>query len=545
MSAPPDQQAEPRGRAVTSASRRPGTPAAERKRQQRRREREQQQLLYETADWQLFTELATLPQKAGCQPEDLRKIVLKELVDNALDAGAGVSLDHADGAWVVADDGPGLDPAEVPRLFAVNRPLLSSKLVRLPLRGMLGNGLRVVAGAVAAAEGSLVVETRGRRLTLAVCRQTGRTTVVSDEPVPPRPGVVVRLSLGPGDPSDGTLARASIAAARWKGYAGPSSPWWYGGKDLHRLFARVAPADTTVGALCRGLGLELADDRPARDPRPGRGRSRAGAPARRRRAGAAGTPGLRRAGVRPDWPGYARKTGTTTTQAGARIPYVVEAWAVCSRPAQKGQGGADQPARQPLDDGRDAPRHFLAGRHRRAGLRPAPRGRGAGHRRLRGGPGRDRPHVQLATDGKEPSLAPFSEAIAEALRKACGAAHRAMRRPERGISVKDAAWAVMEDAYRLASGGGRYPANARQIMCAARPDILRLTGKDRLDDHYFTQKLLPDYVAEHPARRPSGTSCSTPAAASSSRTPAARCGSAPSTSAPTSANGPPSATRSL
>jgi hypothetical protein len=42
----------------------------------------------------------------------------------------------------------------VPRLFAVNRPLLSSKLKRLPLRGMLGHGLRVVMGAVAAFDGS-------------------------------------------------------------------------------------------------------------------------------------------------------------------------------------------------------------------------------------------------------------------------------------------------------------------------------------------------------------------------------------------------------
>jgi hypothetical protein len=155
MSAPSDQQAEPPARAVTPASRRrPGTAAAERKRQQRQREREQE-LIYETEDWRLFTDLATLPQKAGCQPEDLRKVVLKELVDNALDTGAAVSLEHADGAWIIADDGPGLEPAEVPRLFAVDRPLLSSKLVRLPLRGMLGNGLRVVAGAVAATEGCL------------------------------------------------------------------------------------------------------------------------------------------------------------------------------------------------------------------------------------------------------------------------------------------------------------------------------------------------------------------------------------------------------
>ena len=500
MSAPPDQRAEPPARAVTPASRRrPGTAAAERKRQQRQRESEQK-LIYETEDWRLFTDLATLPQKAGCQPEDLRKVVLKELVDNALDTGAGVSLEHADGVWIIADDGPGLEPAEVPRLFAVDRPLLSSKLVRLPLRGMLGNGLRVVAGAVAANEGCLVIETRGRRLTLAVCQGTGRTVVVSDEPVPPRPGVTVRLSLAAGDPADCALARAAIAAARCgQGYAGPSSPWWYGGKDLHRLFAQVAPADTTVGAVCRSLGgLEFDDHRPAR----GLDRDEAEAVLERLRAGAEPVPPERLGFVgkeyRPGCPGYARTTGTTTTQAGARIPYVVEAWAVCSRPAQKGQGqvGVSLLVNRSMTV---ATIHA----HSWPGKIAV---RGCGLHRLAEGPGTGdyevvlsviAPHVQLATDGKEPSLAPFSEAIAEALRKACGTAHRAMARPERGLTVKDAAWAVMDEAYRLASGDGRYPANARQIMYAARPEILRLTGKAKLDDAYFTQVLLPDYVAEH------------------------------------------------
>jgi hypothetical protein len=55
----------------------------------------------------------------------------------------------------------------------------------------------------------------------------------------------------------------------------------------------------------------------------------------------------------------------------------------------------------------------------------------------------------------------------------------------------------MTEAYRIASGDGRYPANARQVMYAARPEILRLTGKDKLDDAYFTQNLLPDYVTEN------------------------------------------------
>src|SRR3954471_3628329 len=151
---------------------------AERKRHQRERDK---QLIYETEDWRLFTDRTTLPQKAGCQPAYLGEIVLKELVDNALDAGANVLLDCVDGTWIVSDDGPGLDPADVPRLFCVNRPLLSSKLKRLPLRGMLGNGLRVVVGAVAASGGKLAVETRGHRLRLAVDMATGLTSVVSDE----------------------------------------------------------------------------------------------------------------------------------------------------------------------------------------------------------------------------------------------------------------------------------------------------------------------------------------------------------------------------
>jgi hypothetical protein len=93
--------------------------------------------MYETEDWRLFTDLATLPQKAGCQPAYLGEIVLKELTDNGLDNGGEVSLDYAADTWIVSDSGPGLDPREVPRLFCVNRSLLSSKLKRLPLRGML------------------------------------------------------------------------------------------------------------------------------------------------------------------------------------------------------------------------------------------------------------------------------------------------------------------------------------------------------------------------------------------------------------------------
>ena len=68
------------------------------------------------------------------------------------------------------------------------------------------------------------------------------------------------------------------------------------------------------------------------------------------------------------------------------------------------------------------------------------------------------------------------------------------------LTVKAAAAQVMEAAYHKASGGNRFPANARQIMYAARGDIITLTNKNPPWKHsaYFTQHLLPDFVNEHP-----------------------------------------------
>jgi hypothetical protein len=65
-------------------------------------------------------------------------------------------------------------------------------------------------------------------------------------------------------------------------------------------------------------------------------------------------------------------------------------------------------------------------------------------------------------------------------------------------SIKEAAFAVMEEAYLKASAGGTLPANARQIMYAARPLVLaRTKGKCWGDSAYFTQTLLPDFVEQH------------------------------------------------
>jgi hypothetical protein len=140
----------------------------------------------------------------------------------------------------------------------------------MPLRGMLGNGLRVVMGAVAATDGKIAVETRGHRLTLDVDGATGMTRVLEDRPVPVGPGLTVDITLGEGGlANDGydiaNLARVAINLAHHgEPYRGDSSPWWYSPRDLHQLMQQVTPTSTTVARLCRDMGFTLEDQRIAR-----------------------------------------------------------------------------------------------------------------------------------------------------------------------------------------------------------------------------------------------------------------------------------------
>jgi hypothetical protein len=122
-----------------------------------------QNLKFERADWTSFRTVEGLQQKAGVPQDKLIRLVLKELADNGLDTGAAVRVGEIAGGYFVEDDGPALGPDEVASLFSMARPLASTKMLRLPMRGALGNGLRVAAGAVLASDGKLAVISRGVR----------------------------------------------------------------------------------------------------------------------------------------------------------------------------------------------------------------------------------------------------------------------------------------------------------------------------------------------------------------------------------------------
>src|SRR3954470_12178116 len=126
---------------------------AERVRLHRARQKaERERLTYTSDEWRAFVDPASLQRKAGASWSRMAKMVLRELADNAADAagGAGVWIEPVfeDGGlwWCICDHGPGIAPDRVARVFSVNRPMESTKHVRLPTRGMLGNGTRVVAG---------------------------------------------------------------------------------------------------------------------------------------------------------------------------------------------------------------------------------------------------------------------------------------------------------------------------------------------------------------------------------------------------------------
>jgi hypothetical protein len=183
---------------------------------------------FERPDWSLFRTLEGLQQRAGVPKYLLSRLVFKELADNGLDNGAQVAVKALAGGYLIEDDDTGIDgaPEDIARLFSIGRPMVSSKLLRLPTRGALGNGLRVVAGAVLASEGTLIITTRNRRIALRPER--ART-------------------------ADGTLTRQGAAARRSKELcwliAGPTPS--DGGHHCENCAPRKGCAAAELGALKR------------------------------------------------------------------------------------------------------------------------------------------------------------------------------------------------------------------------------------------------------------------------------------------------------
>jgi hypothetical protein len=436
-------------------------------------------LKFERADWTSFRTIEGLQQKSGVAADKLRRLVLKELTDNALDTGTLVNVvGLPNDRFSIDDDGPGIDgtPEQVARLFSMSRSMISTKLLRLPTRGALGNGLRVVAGAVFASDGSLSVTTRNRRIKLRPERD-GTTTVVSVEPVEFSIGTRIEIGFGPAIPEDdNALHWAKLAVMMSKGgatYAGKSSPFWYDVPQFHELLSAsgntpvrelVASLDGCTGArageIVAEAGLsrvpceDVSRDQAVKLLQAARESARTVNP---RRLGAIGPEG---------WSGraYALSTGTVEFGAGnshAEIPFVVEVWA---RPADRDRTTLNAlvnrtPIAADINAGRDKRAIYIYGCELANTVAEAPK-----DRNFNIWLNIMTPYMPITSDGKEPNFKPFLDEIAGAIAKAVRKAHR----PEsRGVTQKSIVLDNLDEVVAFVSGDGGFEYNERHPASTA------------------------------------------------------------------------------
>jgi hypothetical protein len=507
----------PPGRAGVSASR----PAR----------RQSPEFTFEREDWTLFRSLSTLSQKSGVPVHLLPRLVLKEVADNALDAGGTVRVGQlGHGGWYVEDDGPGIagEPADIARLFSIRRPLVSSKLLRLPTRGALGNGLRVVMGAVLASGGRLVVQTRGHRLRLRP--QDSGDTLAAFEPCSRTAGTRIEIHLGEGLRSADALAWARSAAelaGRGEIYRGRSSPHWYDGEAFFDLLqaagdrsARelVAELDGCTGAKAGRITMGFKG-------RTCSSLSRAEATAlletAQRQARPVGPQRLGHVGEVEGWPLFHARGEGTFSHGGiggprATIPFVVEAWAAAERDAY-GNSCSVLVNRTPITGTVSLSRWQRDLTLNGCGLSTT----------LRAAPGRSSidlrvniitPYMPITSDGKAPNLSYCSQVIREVAGKAVRRALRAEPpEPRHKRSQKEVVLAHLDAAIAKASGHGAYRFSPRQVFYVIRPLVREAVGAELqwgnfetiIGDHELEQGEIagmyrdPRGTLYHPHRRDS------------------------------------------
>ena len=463
---------------------------------------EAQIVRFEREDWTRLLTVQGLQQRAGVPADLLRRLVLKELADNAHDQGNAQVGELSGGGYFVQDDGRGFvgTPEVIARMFSINRPLISTKLWRLPTRGAQGNGLRVVAGSVFASTGSLAVITRGRRIELRP-EHDGSTSVLSVEPVADQAGTRVEIVFGPAIPEDeDALSWASIAVAmnRGESYRGKSSPLWYAADDFHALLlasdATVRDMVLNLEGCTRNAGEIVAQAGLTRVACRDITRAQSDALLTMARRYARAVNPKRLGAVGADlFHGYAYATASGEATFGlapleAVIPFTVEAWVASNEDMSITACVNRSPAGSDIFADHNQRQINLFGCGLKNTVATAPRDKDfAIYLNV------TTPFMPSTSDSKEPDLGPFLDAIKAAVSKAI----RKVQNPNAttGTSQKDVVLANLDDVIALVSGEEGYRFNARQVFYKMRPIVRAATGEELQDKNF--NNILADYEAAH------------------------------------------------
>jgi len=451
-------------------------------------------------EWELFRSIGDLSHKAGVPREKIAALVAKELVDNALDASVSCEFGElGDDGFYVQDKGDGIDPAQVADLFSISRPLKSTKLIRLPSRGALGNGMRVVAGAVLATDGKLIVSTRGT--TLNLIPQHDGTTISEKLGDYPFKGTRIEVHLGKdAGPIDLRWAfRARMFSSLGKNYKGKTSPWWYTSRDFHGLC--LAAKEMTardlviqfegcsgkVGTIVDGFKGRRAADLTLQEARTLLERMRAeSSPVNANRLGYVGDIGH----LSSSFSNYVKATGVfqlSSDEEVAEIPFVVEAWSELSEEAAIYVHVNRTPVTGEIEAFHNKTDIILSGcgiRHRMKdiGRRPATIWLNI-----------TTPYMPITTEGKSPDLSYILQnGIYPAIKKSINRAKRNKAEGPGRRSQKSVVLSHLNEGIMQASGDGEYRYSLRQLYYALRPFVLEELGQE-LSYENFSNKIITEY----------------------------------------------------
>ena len=458
-------------------------------------------------DWSLYGSLNTLGQKAGVAAEWIPHLVAKELADNALDVSRTCRVGFlADNGFWVEDDGPGIskNDNQIAALFSINRPLMSTKTFRKPSRGALGNGLRVVAGAVLSTNGRLVVATQARMLELIPQESTGKTIAKRLCEWTKPEGCRIEVRFGPSlrvrhDALE--WANEAIAlAAGGSSYEGESSPYWYDSDAFYDLlkFSGTLTVRKLITQLQGCAEPKAGRIAAAFKNRPASTLTRAEADQllieARRVAAPIKPSALGEIGRLPSLPpGYAKIIGIATigsprSAIKASLPVVVEAWAQTTKRTTARLFVNRTPITGELVAWKKRTLLCLSGCNADLEI---PCGRQEIDLRIN----IQVPHMPITTDGKEPDLHQFGDFIERSVAKATKIARR---NATAGLGVQETKKNLILknlDAGIEKAGEGDLPFGQRQLFYVVRGPFVA-ERLEELDWDYFCQ-VITDYEYEH------------------------------------------------
>lgn len=413
-------------------------------------------------------------------------------MDNALDIAGDCEFGElpAGVGFFVEDAGHGIDGGErgVANLFSIRRSLTSTKRSRRPTRGALGNGLRVVTGAVLASGGSIMVHTRRQQYYL-IPQHSGETqiTAIGNSDVD---GTRIEVTFGPELTSlpDHVFAWASIAqmmarAEKQKPSAEKPSLHWHDEDSFAGLLRDVGHEETVRQFLQKFDGFsgnrasEVAGEfLGKRCNELSRGDA---AKLFREAVRAVERPShnaLGRVGPLRGWQRSKNSSIDGYVRVGhANIPYRIEVWVRAARKpsATICINRTPTPAEVELDlsiqDG--APAWTVAG----AGLHHWFERKGKKNFEVL--VNIQCPKMPLTSDGKSPDLLPAVDELCQLLKSAADMVGRQTTNKVTGAgtakTIKSVILGNLHQAIHIASHGGRNRYSQRRLFYAIRPTYQR------------------------------------------------------------------------